>query len=327
MLRSSLLLPLPLVISASKSFPSLQSWQHNAELLGTTSNLGFRNGAIDIETERAPFHRPSEPVMQSLRKRFNVLSPEQVERERQRRREHEHEQETRLAPERDPSEVEGPSGGAHGLRSSRDRPPTPHGRQSIDIVHHPPSPRGHAAEHAGGEVTTSLINKARQIQQLTFRRDHRHRYLVELSLADTATVVLRGTTAWLMFDVIHWHRDAQREARFLLKLRELRDRAGALEACRRGFHIEPRWRASNEDLPAHAAIQAIVDNRRREVRDTFGAEREGGDEIVFRQYPARSTLEIDNVDWEARERLSLKLDGREVVGGGMHASFSRSRLC
>ena len=320
---SSTLLLCPLrATSDAQSVSTLHARQDEGGLGRTTSSSSVPSGAHD--------RRRPEPAATALRRRFVVLSREEAERERQRMREHAHQHEVHLTPERDPTEAaeRPPSASAERPPSaSAERPP------SVDIVH---APRGAAAERGGpaGEaaVTTTRLGKALEVQRLTFprgrgRHRQRHRYLAELGPADTATVVLRGDAAWLVFDTIHYHRDPAREERFRHKLRGLRGRAGA--GGRRVFHIEPRWRESTEDLPAHAAIQAIVDARRREVLAAFGPAhgRAPGDELVFRKYPAHARLAVDNLEWEHRERLALRLDGREVVGGALPASMSVSHLC
>ena len=181
--------------------------------------------------------------------------------------------------------------------------------------HHPPD--GSRPSPHSEESTSTHLDKRTQVQTLNFR-EGRHSYHVELSGADTATIVVRGRTAWLMFDVIHlW---AARDDKFLARLRILHERAAELAAPaheRHVCHIAPTMprRSTTSARP----VQAIVDARRREVEAVFA-----GDRVEYHEYPGTSSLVISNMHWQGTHRLSLTLGGRDIAG--MHRSTSISQI-
>ena len=211
-------------------------------------------------------------------------------------------------------------------RQARVGAPTQTPRTSVDLEHHPPErgqPARDEALEESREPTRTQLDHRTKVQVLHFSGDHTrpHIYWAALAGAYTATVVLRERTAWIMFDVIHLHRD--RDDKFLAKMRTLHERASAFPGaatagegrCRHVYHIEPT-------CPAHITlIRDIVDARHREVASVFADSR-----VHYKEYPGTARLEVSNVGWAMRHSLSLKLNGLEL-GRSMGGSLSRLTSC
>ena len=217
---------------------------------------------------------------------MRFLTPEEVERNRRRREEEQQEQ-------------QGPSTSAQGVSLPR---------ASLEIEHHPP------AGHRPLERTRSEVDRRLKVQTLNFLHGA-HEYHWHMSGADTATVVMQGRKAWLMFDVIHLITD--RDDKFINKMRKMAETIGESASPRHRrhvFHVEPTCGA-----PGAGTVRDVIRARREEVRAVF---RQHIDSIV---YPNDSAMAISNHDFAGLGRLRLKLGDREI--SQMHPSQSRSALC